>query len=169
MRGGRVAININVDQLRSRFPNDFQRLVGKVIVDVQVKLLRKIYKEVVETTPVLTGQARNNWDIGVGDKPVGTILGPTDVQDTGTGTTMTPSEREKVRQAVEELRKEAPGQKVWITNRLDYVQGLDEGSSTKAPHGIRALAVLTALEATLTPGARKKLEGLVSNSDEEDV
>ena len=158
-KGGRVRINMNVDRLRQQFPAMAQRLIQKAVVDLQAKLVRTIYKEVVELTPVLTGQARNNWDLNLNDKPYGIVPGPTDVD--ATGTSITPAEREKVKQLVSELRAMPAGQKVWITNNVPYVHGLDVGDSTKAPNGIRAIAVDRALNQKL------KLKGVRSEQDGE--
>lgn len=150
-------ISLNLTQFQKEVPNLSKRLVEKVISDAKVQLTKVLFESVVQTTPVLTGQARNNWNIGVGAKPEGSVLGGTGVEVTGEGPT--PEERVKINQATKDIRSQSLREKVWITNRLGYVKELDEGSSTKAPSGIRAVAVERALSA--------KLKGVGSMRDNE--
>jgi hypothetical protein len=58
---------------------------------------------------------------------------------------MTSDELEKINSVLREQRGMPLGQRIWICNNLDYVSGLDMGTSTKAPNGI----VLVAMEQVL--------------------
>ena len=87
-------------------------------------LVYTLLSMLVEQTPVKTGLARGNWQIGVKVRPVGTIdrldpdgdLGP--LEELG------------------KLRGASPFSDIFIGNNLDYIDELENGSSGQAPEGI---------------------------------
>lgn len=147
-RGGQAVVRLDLGDLsRGELKKYGQSLVSKAVIDLEAQLVKVVYEAVVETTPVLSGQARNNWRIGVGVMPEGIHPGGTGIEVTGTP--MTGEEASRASAAGKELRGTGKPQKVWVTNNLSYVPGLDEGDSTKAPLGIRAIAVDRALSVGL--------------------
>lgn len=147
LKGGRQRVTLSLAQFQRQFPGMAVQVAERAIVDLQCRLVEKVYEAVVETTPVLTGKARHNWQMGINSKPTEKHEGVAGVDVTGAP--MTSDERSRVRAITKRLREMKAGQKVWITNRQNYVIGLDLGDSTKAPHGIRAVAVDRALSANL--------------------
>lgn len=98
---------------------------------------------VVYATPVDTSRARMNWQGSV-DVPKEGVLLPAPLQPSN------PSEGLQV--ALESIRGAAAsynGQKsgVWIVNNLDYIQALNNGSSSQAPANFVALSVQAGAEA----------------------
>jgi hypothetical protein len=78
-------------------------------------------RELVVSTPVDTGRARSNWQVGANIAPTGT-LEPSDL-----GAPIAQAERAvAVRQ---------PGQNIYIVNNLPYIVPLNEGHSAQAPAG----------------------------------
>lgn len=142
----RIKIKLDLSDL-SALPQFVDGMVSRAIIDAQAEITKLLQAGLVETTPVLTGQARNNWEVGVGSKPNNVIIGGTEIGVTGSPATST--EMQKARDAIKVLRSQPVGQTVYFTNRLNYVAGLDVGDSTKAPQGIRAVAIDRALSRSL--------------------
>lgn len=134
---------------------------------IQAVLTRAVHKEVLLTTPVLTGQARYNWFLTLnvpsterywfqgsiviyGSRVTARENRPPGVTDV-TGQPMTGEEKQRVSELLRELAGMPLGQRVWITNNLWYVVDLNEGTSTKAPQGITYVAIDRALS-----GVRRK-------------
>lgn len=82
---------------------------------------------VVHKTPHDTGQARRNWQVAIRSaRPINTPLEETDYEGDRTVAEGTAIIRSTARQ---------PGQVVFITNALPYIQRLNEGWSQQAPAG----------------------------------
>lgn len=86
----------------------------------------RIYRGIVEKTPVDTGRARGNWHISVGNPDPYT-------RETKTRTPL-PSEYKKVEQA-------KPEDTIYIQNNLPYIKRLEYGSSKQAPQGMVRLTM----------------------------
>lgn len=79
---------------------------------------------IVEQTPVKTGLARGNWQIGIAVRPVASVLRRDPVGDM------------VVYEELGKLRGASAFAKIYIVNNLTYIGDLEEGSSTQAPQGI---------------------------------
>lgn len=90
-------------------------VVRNVVFDLQ--------QDVMKRTPVKTGLARANWQIGIDAEPTGTI-------PLGGGNSAS--------QAIANIKA---GGIVYITNNLPYILALEEGHSKQAPNGMASLAV----------------------------
>jgi hypothetical protein len=127
-----VAIN-KLNRSLARFNADIARISktipGKVTA-LQKKLVLEALKRIVEKTPVDTGRARGNWQVTIGAPAEGILSNKTPV---GTATV------ERGRRALDGL---PDFQIVWISNNLEYIQFLEEGSSRQAPRGMVRLTVL---------------------------
>jgi len=110
---------------------EFRSRIGIIATGVEVnatELQRKVAAVVDQVvtlaTPVDTGQARSNWQVGLDRAPdsVRPTLGP--------GT-------EGAQAAIDEARAKIagshPGREIHITNNLPYIRRLNEGSSAQAP------------------------------------
>lgn len=113
-----------------------------IIKDKQALIARALFQSVVEVTPVLTGKARHNWIPTLGSAATQELSGVAGV--TMTGAPMTGDEKSRIDAVLGVLKKTPLGQRVHITNNLNYVVFLDRGSSQKAPQGIRVVAVAKA-------------------------
>tara|TARA_R110000803_G_scaffold70656_1_gene133612 strand:- start:240 stop:602 length:363 start_codon:yes stop_codon:yes gene_type:complete len=86
------------------------------------KISLDAYSRVTVKTPVDTGRARANWNIGAGSPDLST-------------TTDTSSELPNV--------KKGDGERaIYITNNLDYISELEDGSSKQSPNGMVAVTML---------------------------
>lgn len=82
----------------------------------------EIDKRLVLATPVDTGRARSNWLIGINrsrTETEETILSPAGAIARGAATIAT----------------SRPGDAIWISNNLDYIDALNRGWSQQAPPG----------------------------------
>lgn len=119
-----------------------QRILQTIAVEVQGGVAKSVYRGVVENTPVLSGRARANWNVSLDAPDTSTTESTAGVASTGAGATA--AEQAKVDDVVDQLRSLGLGHAVHIANSLDYVKELDEGSSRKAPSGIREIAIMQA-------------------------
>lgn len=104
----------------------FANSIDLDVVTVQKKLALDIFADVVAGTPVDTGRAMNNWNISV-EVPDRTVV--------QTGGSEQAIQTIKQAAALGEVSKLEPFQTIWISNSLDYIQFLEEGSSDQAPNG----------------------------------
>jgi hypothetical protein len=82
---------------------------------------------VVLATPVDTGRARSNWQVGIGEAKSGTV-GPQ-------------SQAEVLSEAKTKIDKYKGEGEIHLTNNLPYINPLNEGSSKQAPSGYVEKAV----------------------------
>lgn len=95
-------------------------LTASVSQDIR-SLSLKILRNVVLATPVDTGRARGNWQVGI-DRAKLSIVS---VNDKSGGVT--------IGNGLNELKVVNGFNDVWITNNLPYIVSLNNGSSTQAP------------------------------------
>lgn len=119
--------------------NDFAKFEVKTerqAVAVVKKIVLELFTRVMKRTPVDTGNARVNWELGV------------DAIGNHTATaTLVEGENQISQEAfirgLAELATYKPGAIVYITNNVEYVGYLEEGSSNQAPQG---MVMITARE-----------------------
>ena len=119
------------------------RAVGDNATAAVREVSEKVGVTVVYGTPVDTSRARMNWQGSVGEPAQG-VLAPYPSQPAG------PNDGPRV--AIASIRAataDYDGQKdgVFITNNLDYIQDLNNGSSSQAPADFVAQAVLVGARA----------------------
>lgn len=112
------------------------RLVKKVGLAVD--------QAVVLATPADTGRARSNWNIGIG-RPERGVREPF-----APGSKLGIGESQNAQAALAEAQAEIPtrrpGQDIYISNNLDYIEQLNDGSSAQAPAMFVEQAVETGRE-----------------------
>lgn len=89
------------------------------------KIALELFSRVIKKTPVKTGRARGNWQVGIGMAP---SLSTNDRDKIGSATT---SKGNSV------LNKAHFGDKIFLVNNLPYIWKLENGSSKRqAPQGM---------------------------------
>lgn len=113
-----------------------------ISLDVVVrKVTFDLHAEIVRLTPVDTGMARTNWQIGLNSRPTGTII---EAVDRGAG------RKGSSRAALVVASREAgkvnqirAGGINYIVNNMPYIMRLEYGSSRQAPQGMARRTVAT--------------------------
>ncbi len=117
---------------------------GKRVEDNSTRLVRKcalaVDAAVVMATPVDTGRARANWQVGINDAIT-----------TADRERFSQSGRESIAAAQQEIkgfRTSNPNDKsIHITNNLDYIGRLNDGWSAQAPAAFVEQAVMVGVNA----------------------
>lgn len=125
-----MATSRNLQQLATRM-----RLRALQVADGVDKVVRtaafKVDQAVVMATPVDTGRARSNWIASIG-APTGDTRGPLSPgSKLGLGETNNAQASINAAKAVIDSRRFK--QSIFITNNLDYIGKLNNGSSKQAP------------------------------------
>lgn len=89
----------------------------------------QVVENIVMNTPVDTGEARGEWQIGL-DSPPTVKVGILD-----------PVGDDTVRRCLDVIDDAKPSQIIWITNNADHISALEHGSSNQAPNGMVQNAV----------------------------
>ena len=108
----------------------------QLAIVVQKKVALEALTRIVNRTPVDTGRARGGWAI--------TLTSPSQAKSRradrdGGGT---------ISQGAQRLEALKPYSVVWITNNVDYIRYLEQGTSKQAPNGMVAIT-LQELKTTL--------------------
>lgn len=101
------------------------------------KIVLELFTRVMKRTPVDTGNARVNWELGVDE-----------IGNTVATASLVEGENQISQQAflvgLGELAKYKPGQTIYITNNVNYIEELEKGHSERqAPQG---MVMITARE-----------------------
>jgi hypothetical protein len=116
---------------------EFQREVDDFLDDVvpkrawnmQYRIILEAITKIVKRTPVDTGRARANWQL-TKSQPSTRVFKKTD-----------PEGDETIAKAMRVLDRMDPYSTFFISNNLDYIEYLEEGSSKQAPYGMVAVTV----------------------------
>lgn len=109
----------------------------KISMDLVVQRLTfQVFRDIVMKTPVDTGAARANWQVGITFPPDGKV----EAVDKSGGATVA-----GVAQTVSAIRA---GGITYIVNNLPYVMALEFGSSKQAPQGM-VRTTLASIESSL--------------------
>lgn len=117
------------------------RILGRRVQTNAPDMIRRIGLAISQTlitsTPVDTGAARSNWQVGIG--------GPVAERrpSLGAGESAT---QPAISAAQAEIQEYQQGE-LWISNPLPYIGRLNEGSSSQAPAGFVEKAIDVAVEA----------------------
>ena len=119
---------------REIVPEKFVEFHKKVVLDALSKLVRK--------TPVDTGRARLNWNVGIG-APDDSVR-----EDTAPGKTAPVAEGQMGEAGLEVFKRGlvamsdlGPFQVVYVSNNVIYIEFLEQGRSTQAPNGMLSLTM----------------------------
>ena len=130
-------IEVGLDM--NEFSLDVSKFIKAIDIDVS-KALKKVsldlFTGIVLKTPVDTGAARSNWQIGVNSAPGSTVEEASSA--TKKGGALVPSEKAEI----SKMAHVGPNDTVFITNNLDYIERLEHGHSQgQAPEGMVALTI----------------------------
>jgi hypothetical protein len=103
-------------EIGAELAEEINRQTRSMAIDLDQRIVLK--------TPVDTGRARANWLVGVN----GPNRGSRTAVDQKGGSTITEN--------TQEISKVKPGQDIWLSNNLPYIQVLEMGSSKQAPNGM---------------------------------
>jgi hypothetical protein len=109
--------------------DDFGRGIDRDGVAFQKKIVLEALRRLAFRTPVDTGRARGNWQVTIKMPAQGTLPLCDKTGD------------EVVAKGVAAISLLPPGQVVWISNNVEYIEFLEEGSSRQAPHGMLRVTV----------------------------
>ncbi len=108
---------------------DFARKVApEEAVQVQRKIAIEALKRLVMKTPVRTGRARGNWQVGINTDPEGWL----ETFDKAGGGT--------INLGAAQIHGMPLGT-CFLTNNVNYIEDLEHGKSTQAPHGMLTVTV----------------------------
>ena len=93
------------------------------------RVARSVITDVIAGTPVDTGHARANWQVGVNEVPTDELM---IVDPDGAATTL---------KCLSQLSKSRAGDIISVVNNVPYIDELENGHSGQAPNGIVAVAV----------------------------
>ena len=116
---------INLGAFTASLRRNGKKLTEDDLVLFHKKVSLDALGRVVEKTPVDTGRARANWQVGIDNAPEGEVPIGTDPRGNGLA-------------ALTALR---PNRVVYISNNVEYIVPLEEGSSNQAPNGMVAVTL----------------------------
>lgn len=104
-----------------------EKVKGREVAFLQ-KLLIEIDSGVVYMTPVDEGRARGNWNVGINNVDFTDQENETNAQSV-------------INRAMEVIKRVAIGDIIYISNNVEYIKFLEDGSSEQAPNGMVALTL----------------------------
>ena len=120
--------------------------------EVAKKVATGITEYLATETPVDTSRALSNWQVGLGG-PVRYEIEP---HYPGiNGYTASPSSKQTILEAVAELDKKKPGETVYISNNVDYIEELNNGKSSQADPGFATTVAIEVGTAILDREAKR--------------
>lgn len=123
-------MNRSLDKFNAEVKEFFQKKLPSEVIKAQKKLVLEALRRVVQRTPVDTGRARGNWQVSIAS-PAESVLDASDKDGGGT-----------ISKGLAAMASLPPYQIVWISNNVDYIEFLEEGSSKQAPQGMVRMTVL---------------------------
>lgn len=133
---------MDADEFARRVQEYGDKTMHQIIKTVAAQVFLAVSQTILESTPVLTGQARRNWIPSVDEPAAGSILGPGDADETHQP--LLGIEEVRLKQVVKQYLN-GDSDFLYLTNNLPYIWFLDQGTSKKAPEGM----VLPSISATL--------------------
>lgn len=107
--------------------NDWIDGVTEGVENIVALTVTKAADDVVKLSPVDTGRFKGNWQ-ATGNSPAAQSLNNYDQSGGET--------RNSLRRQIYALSRDKSTKVIYLSNRLDYAQGLEFGSSNQAPNGV---------------------------------
>ncbi len=109
--------------------NEFSRnLTDREFVLFHKKIVLEALSRIVQKTPVDTGRARGNWQINIG-APSRSKLDAAD-------TSRAPGDTSTTADQISKLSGLLPFAVVYISNNVEYIEYLEDGTSKQSPRGM---------------------------------
>lgn len=105
--------------------------------DIKIRSALDLMNRIVLMTPVDTGRARGNWQLTQRSPAKGKVS----EDDPKVSKAESPPSA-IIKEAEQTASGSQPGDDIWISNNLPYIEALEEGHSQQAPHGMVALALV---------------------------
>lgn len=102
---------------------DISSDLANIVKGERDKLFLKIDARVVLETPVLTGRARGNFQVGDDTSPSGTLPEPVNPNA---------GAQRSLNEGKTEIKKAKPYTELYLNNNLPYIEKLNEGGSPQA-------------------------------------
>ncbi len=119
---------------------DHQSGIPRLVQDVHRKLTLEGLRRITMRTPVETGHAKINWQIGVGEMPQG-VKGKRVRRKKGEPRADSNAAFAKVMAEEGPKVEQIPPFGVsFVTNNVEYIGDLEDGHSRQAPQGMMALS-----------------------------
>lgn len=115
----------------------------QAVNEVKKDVASAVVKTLVEVTPVDTSAALSNYQIGI-NAPARATLPPRVAGKRGS--TAAASSDQTIAAAETEIGTALPGDEIYISNNIDYIQDLDDGTSPQAPSGMKDIALAAGRE-----------------------
>jgi hypothetical protein len=131
-----MTISLDLTQIGQQFE--------KGITDSVKAIADSVLTELVVRTPIDVGTAKSNWVVGINDYGDGPI--PAYAPGTG-GSTFQQNVNDAIEAGSREIANATLNDTINITNNLDYIEKLNNGSSTQAPAGFVEDAVVIGITA----------------------
>jgi hypothetical protein len=122
----------NINEIKLKL-GDFQGDVEEILDNSIRKIALDVDQNLVLGTPVDTGRAKANWQTSIN------ILKNNQID--WDKSTAGAAEQRAIQEAQTVLAQMPKFPVVWIQNNLDYIERLNDGSSTQAPSGFVDTAV----------------------------
>lgn len=122
---------INVKEFNKKLEHFAKVLVPQQVVLVQKKVALDLFTRIIVKTPVDTGRARGNWQITI-NAPATGVIEVTGGKSSGD---------EALTKGSKKISSVKGFVTIFITNNVDYIGFLEEGSSDQAPKGMVALSI----------------------------
>lgn len=113
-------------------------VVGKKVDLAKKAVAIEILKNLIFSTPVDTGRARNNWFVGLGSPIRKVNIGTESASQEKSG-------QAQLNRGNAKITKANLGQDIFLSNNLNYIVKLNNGSSAQAPAGFVERAVQAGL------------------------
>lgn len=110
----------------------------EALATMQRKICLEGLKRLVEKTPVDTGRARANWQVGIGSAPEGV---PYPADEPYTATSPDGAESMAVQEGSAQIGAIKKPVACYITNNVEYIEELEHGHSQQAPNGMLAVTI----------------------------
>ena len=141
--------DMNLAEFSSKVRNFAQKVVPEKVVVFQKKIVLEALRRVVLKTPVDTGRARGNWQVTIGKQAEGVIDNSkwdkkrkvSKVNEAGLPQNLNTTDRDVINAGLAAITDLPPFSVVYVTNNLEYIEYLEEGSSSQAPEGMVALTI----------------------------
>jgi len=138
-----MGFNDELEQFNKEL-DDFMNDIPEQAIQLQKKVVLEVLRRVVLRTAVDEGRARGDWQVTIG-KPATSTAEEFKKVDSPEKSTEPPgldvAGDEVIQKGLEAISNLPPYQVVFISNNVEYIEFLEEGSSDQAPDGMVKVTV----------------------------
>ena len=123
----------------AKWCNDLPARIELAASAAAVAAVKAMDNDLVEVTPVDTTEAVSNWQVGINEAP---YFGLPAIFPGVHGSTAPESRDAAIQHVNRVLELKEPGEKVYLSNLVPYIEDLNNGSSSQAPAGFVDRAII---------------------------